>query len=83
MYPCHIESHKSSLKCLFSSSRVSPTPHSLSATLKEEELSVRKITEVISLPVPGFISSEDEEEEVMISGNIRSKYFKNKVKLTK
>jgi len=66
-----------------SSSRVSPTPHSLSATLKEEELSVRKITEVISLPVPGFISSEDEEEEVMISGNIRSKYFKNKVKLTK
>ena len=30
-----------------------------------------------ALPVPGFISSEDEEEEVVISGNLRKKIKSN------
>ena len=43
-------------------------------TEKEEEVAVRPA--LIRLPVPTFLDTDTEDEEVIISGNMRSKHFK-------
>ena len=64
------------------SSRLTPEPP-CDATVREEvEVSARREVEEpvkIRLPVP-WPDSDTEDEEVIISGNMRSRFLKNKAK---
>jgi len=60
-------------------SGVSPAVTSASANKKQSSLG-EPVKEKICLPVPGFLSSDSEEEEVIISGMLKKKTLKTKVK---
>merc|ERR1719438_429394 len=55
------------------------SPSVTSVSVKQSSLD-DTVKEKISLPVPGFISSDSEEEEVFISGMLKKKTLKSKVK---